>query len=154
MPSVMKRPRLEWAQAQPDSRLALRFIDKRMFILDMRDDIARYPGLAPLKDPRLFSSALLGDAGWTIEWPEADIQIGADTLLLDALAQSAEDEDTRIFMQWRASECLPIKEAANALGVAPRTISRYGSGRIKVPHTLALACLGLKEWQRRATGHA
>jgi len=145
----MKRPRLESVEAKAGGKLALRFIDKRDFLLDMTDDIARYPGLSPLQDTDIFAGAVLGDAGWTVEWPEADIQIGSDTLLLDALAQAAEDEDTRIFMRWRASECLPIKEAANALGVAPRTISRYTSGKVKVPHTLALACLGWKEWQRR-----
>jgi len=154
MASPMKRPRLESVEAKAGGKLALRFIDKRDFLLDMTEDIARYPGLAPLQEADIFTSAVLGDAGWTVEWPQVDIQIGADTLLLDALAQAADDEDTRIFMQWRASECLPIKEAANALGVAPRTISRYGSGRVKVPHTLALACLGLKEWQRRLSHYA
>jgi len=144
----MKRPRLEKVQAQSGHRLALRFIDKRDFLLDMTKDIARYPGLAPLKESHTFAGAVLGDAGWTVEWPAVDIQIGADTLLMDALAQAAQDEDTRIFMQWRAEAGLPLNAAAAALGVAPRTISRYGSGKLKVPHTLALACLGWKQWQK------
>jgi len=148
MAPTMKRPRLESVQAKPGNTLALRFIDKRDFLLDMSKDIARYPGLAPLKDAHTFAGAVLGDAGWTVEWPAVDIQIGADTLLLDALAQSAEDEDTRIFMQWRAEAGLGLNAAAAALGVAPRTISRYGSGKIKVPHTLAMACLGWKQWQQ------
>jgi len=34
--------------------------------------------------------------------PTLDIQIGADTLWLDAQAQSAADENSRVFAQWRA----------------------------------------------------
>jgi len=149
MASTMKRPRLEAVKVKSDKTLVLRFVDKRSFLLNMAEDIARYPGLAPLQDAKVFAGALLGDAGWSVEWPSVDIQIGADTLLLDAMAQSANDEDTRVFMQWRAKTGLLLADAAAALGVAPRTISRYASGKEKVPHTLALACLGLPEWQKR-----
>ena len=71
-----------------------------------------------------------------------DIQIGADTLYLDALAQNAKDENTRIFIDWRARTGLPLNQAAEALGVSARSISRYSGGREPVPRSLALACLG------------
>ncbi len=90
----------------------------------------------------LFEGAALGDDGWSVEWPELDIQIGADTLYLDALAQNAADENTRIFIDWRARTGLPLNQAAEALGVSARSISRYSSGREAVPRSLALACLG------------
>jgi hypothetical protein len=71
-------------------------------------------------------------------------------LYLDALAQNAEDENTRIFIEWRARTGLPLNKAAEALGVSARSISRYSSGREAVPRSLALACLGWDSLQRGA----
>ena len=62
--------------------------------MDMSDALKAYPGLAPLAKRKAFEGGALGDGGWSVEWPELDIQIGADTLLLDALAQVALDENT------------------------------------------------------------
>ena len=75
----MKRPRLKHVQALPDYRLALTFINDQQLILDMSRDLHAWPGLHLLKDPDAFASAQVGDDGWTVEWPEPDIQIGADT---------------------------------------------------------------------------
>jgi len=145
----MKRPRLRAVQARPGHKLTLTFVDGRRFELDMREDVATYPGLKPLKDRKAFAGAALGDDGWTVEWPALDIQIGADTLLLDALAQAAPDENTRTFIGWRASTGFGLEQAAAALGVAARTISRYSSGRESVPRTLALACKGWQAEQQK-----
>ncbi len=143
----MKRPRLQAVQACPGHRLELTFIDGRRLVLDMSADVASYPGLKPLQASNAFAAAALGDDGWTVEWPALDIQIGADTLLLDALAQVAPDENTRIFIGWRARTGFGLEQAAAALGVAARTISRYSSGREAVPRTLALACKGWEAMQ-------
>lgn len=142
MASVMKRPRLQAVQALRGYKLELTFIDGRVFTVDMSSDLVEYPGLAPLQEVRNFAAAELGDDGWSVEWVELDIQIGADTLYLDALAQAAPDEDTRVFIGWRAHTGFGLEQAASALGVKPRTISRYSSGREVVPHYLALACKG------------
>ncbi len=138
----MKRPRLKHVQALPDYRLALTFINDQQLILDMSQDLYAWPGLHLLQDPDAFASAQLGDDGWTVEWPEPDIQIGADTLYLDAQAQAATDENTRIFIGWRARTGLPLSQAAQALGVSTRSITRYSNAREATPRTLALACLG------------
>ncbi|MGE8187189.1 DUF2442 domain-containing protein [Pseudomonas sp. NPDC086278] len=138
----MKRPRLSAVQALPDHRLALTFIDGRQLTLNLSHDLRAYPGLQPLLEAGAFETATLGDDGWSVEWPEHDIQLGADTLYLDALAQNAADENTRIFIDWRARTGLPLNQAAQALGVSPRSITRYSSGREAVPRSLALACLG------------
>jgi hypothetical protein len=130
----MKRPRLKAVKAYAGYKLTLTFVDDRQFMLDMSQDVKNYPGLAPLLAQQNFAGVALGDGGWAVEWPAKDIQIGADTLLLDALAQSASDEDTRTFIGWRASTGFSLEQAAVALGVAPRTISRYSSGREPVPH--------------------
>ena len=145
----MKRPRLRAVQARPGHVLELTFIDGQQFVLDMTQDIATYPGLKPLQAAKAFKGATVGDDGWTVEWPELDIQIGADTLYLDALAQAAPDENTRIFIGWRARTGLNLSQAAEALGVGTRSITRYSNGREAVPRTLALACLGWDHLQEQ-----
>ncbi|MHC8408562.1 DUF2442 domain-containing protein [Pseudomonas sp. TMB3-21] len=146
----MKRPRLSAVEALPDYRLALTFIDGQKLMLDLRRDLEAYSGLRPLLDEHVFEAAILGDDGWSVEWPQQDIQIGADTLYLDALAQNAADDNTRIFIDWRARTGLPLNQAAEALGVSARSITRYSSGREAVPRSLALACLGWDWLQQQA----
>ncbi|MFF7707422.1 DUF2442 domain-containing protein [Pseudomonas sp. NPDC007930] len=145
----MKRPRLASVRVSGKQSLQLQFIDGRSLHLHMGSDIAAFPGLRPLKDAKAFAQATLGDGGWSVEWPKLDIQLGADTLLYDALAQNAPDEETRVFIKWRATSGLPLKLAADALGVAQRTITRYSSGQVPVPKTLALACIGWETQQQR-----
>ena len=130
----MKRPRLSAVRALPNHRLALTFIDGQQLTLDLSRDLETFSGLQPLQG-NAFKDATLGDDGWCVEWPELDIQIGADTLYLDALAQNASDENTRIFIDWRARTGLPLNQAAEALGVSARSISRYSSGREAVSYT-------------------
>lgn len=146
----MKRPRLSAVQALPDYQLLLTFIDGQRMSLDLSRDLRAYPGLRPLQEAGAFEGAALGDDGWSVEWPEQDIQIGADTLYLDALAQNAADENTRIFIDWRARTGLPLHQAAEALGVSARSITRYSSGRETVPRSLALACIGWDYLQQQA----
>lgn len=106
---------------------------------------AESPGLAPLRDEAQFAKACIGeDEGWTVEWPGLDIQIGADTLWLDAQARNAPDENTRIFAQWRARHGLTLVQAADALGMTTRTMSAYGTGARPVPRHIALA---IKGWE-------
>jgi len=138
----MKRPRLKAVSALPGAKLALTFINDQQFVLDLNDDLDNFPGLQPLRDPQVFQQAAIGDDGWTVEWPAPDIQIGADTLYLDAQAQAATDENTKIFIGWRARTGLPLALAAEALGVSTRSITRYSNAREATPRTLALACLG------------
>ena len=138
----MKRPRLRAVQPRSGTGLELTFSNGQRFTLDMSDALKAYPGLAPLAKRKAFEDVTLGDGGWSVEWPALDIQIGADTLLLDALAQNAPDENTRIFIRWRLRHRMTLDQAAEALGVSARSISRYSSGREAVPRTLALACLG------------
>jgi hypothetical protein len=147
----MKRPRLSAVEALTQYRLALTFIDDRQLVLDLGRDIHAYPGLQPLLDADTFSTVELADDGWCVEWLEPDIQIGADTLFLDALAQNAADENTRIFIDWRARTGLSLNQAAEALGLSPRSISRYSGGREAVPRSLALACLGWDSLQQTST---
>lgn len=145
----MKRPRLKSVQALKGRKLDLTFINDQTLVLDMNADIQSFPGLRPLQIEDAFMQAEIGDDGWTVEWVNLDIQIGADTLYLDAQAQAAKDENTRIFIGWRARTGLPLALAAEALGVSTRSITRYSNGREATPRTLALACIGWEALQGR-----
>ena len=139
----MKRPRLQAVKALANYRLRLTVVDGSVVTVSLADDFDQFPGLKPLRDPAVFAKAgLIEGEGWTVEWPDVDIQIGAETLWLDAQAQNAPDENTRIFAQWRARHGLSLKRAADALGMTPRTMSAYGTGARPVPRYVALACKG------------
>jgi len=147
----MKRPRFTALKALPDHKLHMTFTDGSHATVDFTHFFTQSPGLAPLRDPAVFAQVCIGeDAGWTAEWPQQDIQIGADTLWLDAQAQNAPDENTRIFAQWRARHGLTLAQAAQALGMTPRTISAYGSGKRPVPRYIALAVKGWEASQARS----
>jgi hypothetical protein len=84
----MKRPRFKAVKALANYRLCMTFIDGSVMTMDFAPLFAKSRGLAPLRDPAQFAKACIGeDCGWTVEWPELDIQIGADTLWLDAQGQ-------------------------------------------------------------------
>lgn len=139
----MKRPRFTALKALPGHKLHMTFIDGTEATVDFTPFFDESPGLAPLRDAKAFAQVCIGeDAGWTAEWPHLDIQIGADTLWLDAQAQNAPDENTRIFAQWRARNGLSLAQAAEALGMTARTMSAYGSGNRPVPRYIALAVKG------------
>ena len=139
----MKRPRLSAVESLPDYRLKLSFVNSDMLTVDKREAVFCKPGLAPLRDPAAFAKArIVPGEGWTVEWADFDIQIGADTLWLEAMQQAATDEDTRTFLGWRARHGLSLADAALALGMTPRTMRAYGTGSRPVPHYIALACKG------------
>ncbi|TRZ97844.1 MAG: DUF2442 domain-containing protein [Rhodocyclaceae bacterium] len=139
----MKRPRLSAVLPLAQFRLRLTFIDGSVFTVDFKPLFEESPGLARLREAKAFMGAALTDGeGWAVEWPDLDIQIGADTLWLDAQAQNAPDENTRVFAQWRARHGLSLNQAAEALGMTTRTMSAYGTGARPVPRYIALACKG------------
>jgi hypothetical protein len=139
----MKRPRLSAVETLPNYQLKMTFINGDTLTVDKRETIFSKPGLAPLRDPTAFANAqVIPGEGWTVEWADFDIQIGADTLWLEAMQQAAPDEDTRTFLAWRMRHGLSLADAAQALGMTPRTMSAYGTGTRPIPHYIALACKG------------
>ena len=138
----MKRPRLKAVEALDGHLLRVTFRNGAEYTLRFDEFFADSKGLAPLQNEDAFKKAVIGDDGWVVEWVEQDIQIGADTLWLDAQAQNASDENTRIFAQWRVRNGLTLAAAAQALEMTPRTMSAYGTGARPVPRHIALACKG------------
>jgi Protein of unknown function (DUF2442) len=147
----MTRPRLLSVETFDDFKMKLLFINGSVFTIDFKQFFTESPGLAPLRDPVEFAKAtVIAGEGWTVEWVDRDIQIGADTLWLDAQAQNAPDEYTRFFAGWRTRYGLGLKQAAEALGVTPRTISAYSSGARPIPKTVQLACIGWETLKKAA----
>jgi len=142
------RPRLTAVTPVADYCLNLSFVDGSRGIVSMKDSIFSLSSLAPLRDLIAFSGAALGEYGWEAEWPQLDIQIGADTLFVDMLGQRSETPADR-FTVWRIRNDLSLAAASRELGVTVRTISAYGSGARPVPRTVQLACIGWEEEQRR-----
>ncbi len=138
----MKRPRLESVKALPGFCLEIVFINGEKYRISLAEDVKTLPGLAPLRKGRAWFGVQADPWGWKIEWPELDIQIGADTLWMDAQAQSTTDEATREFLLWRSRNGLSLAAAATALGVTSRTISAYTTGARPVPRYILLACKG------------
>ena len=147
----MKRPRLKAVQALDGHVLRVIFRNGSKYSLRFTEFFDESPGLAPLRNKAAFKKAALADDGLAVEWIDQDIQIGADTLWLDAQAQNATDENTRIFAQWRSRNGLTLAAAAQALETTPRTMSAYGTGARPVPRYVALACKGWELENRRST---
>jgi Protein of unknown function (DUF2442) len=144
------RPRLITVSPADDYCLNVCFFDGSSGIVNLKDFIFSLPGLVPIRDPVAFSGAVLGEYGWEAEWPQFDIQIGADTLFADMLDQRSETPADR-FTVWRIRNNLSLSAASRELGVTIRTLNAYGSGARPVPRTVQLACIGWEEELRRKT---
>ncbi|MDD5753746.1 MAG: DUF2442 domain-containing protein, partial [Methylococcales bacterium] len=134
MSTTMKRPRLLTVEALDDYKLRLHFVNGSIYTVSMAEELEKTARLGLLKDPDVFKKAtIIEGEGWTVEWSDLDIQFCADILWLDAQAQNTTDENTKIFATWRARNGLSLSQAANALGMTPRTMSAYGNGKRPVP---------------------
>lgn len=144
------RPRLAAVSPAADYCLDVRFVDGSGGMVNLKDSIFSLPGLAPLRDSAAFSGVILGEYGWEAEWPQFDIQIGADTLFADMLEQHSKTPADH-FTVWRIRNGLSLAAASRELGVTVRTVSAYGSGARPIPRTVQLACIGWEEERRRKT---
>jgi len=126
--TITKRPRLLAVHAINASTLDLTFADQGRHVLDLAEDIQRVPGLTPLQDAAAFAGVVLSDGGWGAEWPQLDIQMGADTLLLDALANDEYipnevvgilvNEQCSPATAWRKYLCLSQADVAARIGIS------------------------------------
>lgn len=83
---------------------------------------------------------VVGDWGHSVEWPDGS-ELGADSLWLDTLTALGR-EDARQFLEWRLRHGLSLAKAAEALGLARRTVAYYSNGDRSVPKAILLACRG------------
>lgn len=87
-----------------------------------------------------FGGASVGDWGHSVAWPSG-AELGADRLWLETLTAIGRD-DARQFLEWRMRNGLSLSKAADALGLARRTVAYYSNGERTVPKAILLACRG------------
>lgn len=129
-------PRVEKVRVTVPYELRLKFRGDSWRTARLDGMIARYRGLASLRDPAIFRKARVIDWGGAIGWPE-DIGIGANTLW--ELAQQQAPFTSADFVHWQRQCELSNAEAADALGVSLATIKNYRAGA-DIPAAVAIAC--------------
>lgn len=91
--AFMNHARLSSIEIVSDFRIRLFFVGGEVYTVNFKPLFEESLGLSPLRDARQFANATLVEGeGWAVEWPELDIQIGADTLWLDAQAQNFDND--------------------------------------------------------------
>lgn len=111
--ALMNRTRLSSIEILSDFRMRLFFVGGEGCTVDFKPLFEESLGLAPLRDARQFANATLVEGeGLTVEWPELDIQIGADTLWLDAQVQNPEYDKVMAERIAMLSRTLSIKHLA------------------------------------------
>ncbi|MBA4747752.1 MAG: helix-turn-helix transcriptional regulator [Sphingopyxis sp.] len=116
------------AELLPDSGLRLCWSD------GIEADIAMPKRFKAVGQP------VIGDWGHSLEWPDGT-ELGADSLWLDTLTAIGRG-DARQFLEWRLRNGLSLTKAAEALGLARRTVAYYSNGDRPVPKAILLACKG------------
>lgn len=98
--------------------------------------IARYAGLAALKDASTFRRAAVIDWGAAVGWP-GSLDIGSRTLIrLSDEQQAFSNAESRT---WQAQVALTNPEAASVLGVSLATVKNYRYSA-EIPAAIAIAC--------------
>lgn len=143
---------LSGVQAVPPASLLLHYADGEQFEVNLVDTIKRHRTLDRLKDPKVFSSAKVGDHGASVIWANDDqLELAADNLRARAVEQAGNASHEFIW-NWMARNALTLDKAAVALGVSRRMLAYYRSGIKPVPRTVALACLGWEKVMKNNDG--
>jgi hypothetical protein len=121
--------------------LRLTFDDGRHLDVDLGPDVARLPVLAPLRDPKRFRKARLGEDGAFVHWSD-DAEIDAEALYRKGLVQAGESLEPAAFKAWRKERFRSQANAGEALGIAERLVRYYESGERIIPKTVMLAVYG------------
>ena len=144
-PMRPKQFTLSSVQAKPNASLLLSFADGEQFEVNLVDMIKRHRALDRLKDPKVFTSAKVGDHGASVIWAnDGELELAADNLRARAVEQAGNVSHEFIW-NWMARNSLTLDTAAAALGVSRRMLAYYRSSLKPVPRTVALACLGWEE---------
>jgi hypothetical protein len=123
-------------------RLTLQWDDGRSGQVDLRGVVGARAVLRPLSDPEVFAGARISDDGWSLEWPGAGIDFGAQQLRRWADEQAGEAMPLAAFREWLRRHDLAPAQAAAALGLAAHEVERYVSGEVPIPKTVMLATEG------------
>lgn len=120
--------KIEEAELLPSGHLRLLWSDGAQAAVAVPRDLARA------------GKPVIGDWGHSVEWSNG-AELGAESLWLDTLSALGRD-DSRQFLEWRLRNGLSLGKAAEALGLARRTVAYYSNGDRPVPKAILLACKG------------
>ena len=95
---------------------------------------------AALREGTTAAAPTVGDWGHSLVWPDG-MEVGADRIWLETLTALGRD-DARQFLDWRLRNGLSLANAAEALGIARRSVAYYSNGDRPVPKAILLACRG------------
>ena len=126
---------IEAVQARDDAGLHLRWSDGTEADVPLSPDVLKAIG-----GKARFGSVRLANWGHSIEWPNG-FELGADSLWLDSLRATGRG-DAAEFLGWRLRNALSLAKAAEALGLARRTVAYYSNGERRIPKAILLACKG------------
>jgi len=139
--------RIESAATRGDALLVVAWDDGHRAEIDLGPIIAVRRVLAPLAGPEVFHRIHVADDGWSVEWPQCGIDLGAAQLRRWADEQAGEAMPAEAFRAWMDRHGLTLDRAAEALGLSRRTIAYYLSGEQPVPKTVMLATEGYDKRQ-------
>jgi len=138
--------RLVSVAVEADMNVSVTYTDGRVVSINLRDLINRLQAFSPLTKPKEFATAKVADFGWTLEW-NCGASLDSDRVLELAMEQAGMAENVR-FRHWQDANHLSLSDAAQAIGLTRRTISKYRTGSSPVPRYIALACKGWEAEQR------
>ena len=138
--------RLVTVAVEPEMNVCVSYTDGRIVSVNLRDVANRLQAFSPLKTPSEFATAKVADFGWSLEW-DCGASLDSDRVLELAMEQTGMIENVR-FRQWQDANHLSLSDAAKAIGMTRRTISKYRTGSRPVPRYVALACKGWETEQR------
>ena len=145
----MKNPtfKIETVNVIAPYRLSVTFGDKATMEVNLAGIIDRYPALAPLKDPKIFDLAHVGEFGSGIVWTD-EIDLAGDNLRAEAVEQSGGISHERIW-DWMHRNKLTLDTAAEALGISRRMVAYYRNNEKPIPKHIWLACLGWEHFGKQ-----
>lgn len=138
--------RLVSVAVESEMNVSVTYTDGRVVSINLRDLINRLQAFSPLTKPKEFATAKVADFGWSLEW-NCGASLDSDRVLELAMEQAGMAENVR-FRQWQDTNHLSLSDAAQAIGLTRRTISKYRTGSSPVPRYIALACKGWEAEQR------
>jgi hypothetical protein len=138
----MKEPKIFHVEALPDYVLRITWMNGLSSDISQKEAIfdKHKPALKPLQDVSIFAGVSV-DFGWSVNWESVDIQIGADTLWADYLAQSGKPDAAKFFL-FRLQNSLSLTQAAQVFDMSRRMMAAYSSGDKPLPRTMILAMKG------------
>lgn len=139
--------RLASVVVEDGMNLSVTYTDGRIVRVNLCDVANRLQAFAALEDSHEFATAKITDFGWSLEW-DCGASLDSDRVLELAMEQAGMAENVR-FRQWQDAHHLSLAEAAKAIGLTRRTISKYRTGSSPVPRYISLACKG---WEAEQQG--